>query len=61
MCPVIDVGDGQFRVMIWSSTAGLHQLRVLADGMDIYGSPFSVCVTEWKRQQLVSFAKGLQV
>ena len=59
VCPVTGVGEGQFRVMIQSSTAGLHQLRVLVDGVDIYGSPFSVCVTEWKRQQLVSFAKGL--
>ena len=59
VCPVTGVGEGQFRVMIRSSTAGLHQLRVLVDGVDIYGSPFSVRVTEWKRQQLASFAKGL--
>ena len=42
--------------MIRFNTAGLHQLRVLVDGVDICGSPFSVCV---KRQQLVNFAKGL--
>ena len=28
-CQVIGVGEGQFKVMIQSSTAGLHQLRVL--------------------------------
>ena len=59
VCPVTGVGEGQFRVMIQSSTAGLHQLRVLVDGVDIYGSPFSVLVTDWKRKQLVSFAKDL--
>ena len=48
VCPVTGVGEGQFRVMIQSSTAGLHQLRVLVDGVDIYGSPFSVRVTDWK-------------
>ena len=48
VCPVTGVGEGQFRVMIQSNTAGLHQLRVLVDGVDIYGSPFSVRVTDWK-------------
>ena len=60
VCPVTGVGEGQFRVMIRSSTAGLHQLRVLVDGVDIYGSPFSVLVTDWKRKQLVNFAKGFR-
>ena len=55
-CPVTGVGEGQFKVMIWSSTVGLHQLRVLVDGVDVYGSPFSVCVVEWRRQKLVKFA-----
>ena len=57
-CPVTNVGEGQFKVMIQSSTAGLHQLRVLVDEVDIYGSPFTVHVVEWKRQNLVRFAKG---
>ena len=48
--PVTSLGEGQYRVMIQSSTAGLHQLRVLVDGVDIYGSPFSVHVTEWRRK-----------
>ena len=48
-CPVNSVGKGQFRVMIRSSTAGLHQLRVLVDEVDIYGSPFSVCVVKWRK------------
>ena len=48
VCAVTGIGEGQFSVMIQSSTAGLHQLRVLVDGVDIYGSPFSVYVTDWK-------------
>ena len=58
-CPVTNVGEGQFKVMIQSNTAGVHQLRVLVDGVNIYGSPFTIRVAEWKRQNLVSFAKGL--
>ena len=49
-CPVTSLGEGQFKIIIRSTTAGLHQLRVLADGVDIYGSPFSVRVVEWKKQ-----------
>ena len=56
VCPVTSVGEGQFKVMIRSSTVGLHQLRVLVDEVDIYGSPFSVHVAEWKRQKLEKFA-----
>ena len=48
--PVTSVGEGQFKVMIQSSTAGLHQLRVLVDGVDIHGSPFSVRVVEWRKK-----------
>ena len=55
-CSVTSLGEGQYRVMIQSSTVGLHQLRVLVDGVDIYGSPFSVCVTEWRRQKLLKYA-----
>ena len=58
-CPVIGVGEGQYKVIIQSSTAGLHQLRVLVDELDVYGSPFTVCVVEWKRQKLETFADGL--
>ena len=58
-CPVIGIGEGQYKVMVQSSTAGLHQLRVLVDEVDIYGSPFTVHVVEWKRQNLVTFADGL--
>ena len=56
-CPVIGIGEGQYKVMIQSSTAGLHQLRVLVDEVNVYGSPFTVRVVEWKRQNLVRFAK----
>ena len=35
-CPVTSIGEGQFKVMIWSTTAGLHQLRLLVDGVDIW-------------------------
>ena len=59
VCPVYAVGDGQFRFTFLSSTAGLYQLRVLVDEDDVYGSPFSVHVVEWKRQNLESFARGL--
>ena len=55
-CPVTSVGEGQFKIMIQSDTAGLyglHQLRVLVDGMDIHGSPFSVRVVEWRKQSYV--------
>ena len=56
VCPVTSVGEGQFKVIIRSSTSSLHQLRVLVDGVDIHGSPFSVHVTEWGRQRLEQFA-----
>ena len=59
MCPVTGVGEGQFSVSIRPFTAGLHHLRVLVDGVDIYGSPFPVGVTEWKMSDFVTFAKGL--
>ena len=59
-CPVASVGEGQYKVMIQSSTSGLHQLRVLVDEVAVYGSPFTVCVIEWKRQNLVRFASGLK-
>ena len=49
-CPVTSVGEGRFKVMIRFTTAGLHQLRVLVDGVDIHGSPFSVRVVEWRRK-----------
>ena len=58
-CPVIGIGEGQYKVMIQSSTAGLHQLRVLVDEVNIYGRPFAVHVVEWKRQKLATFANGL--
>lgn len=54
---VTKVGKCQFKVMIRSSTGGLHQLRVLVDELDVYGSPFNVNVVGWKRTNLVSFAK----
>ena len=57
-CPVTSVGEGQFKVMVHSSTAGLHQLRVLVDEVNVYGSPFAVRVVERKRQKLVTFAEG---
>ena len=57
-CPVIGIGEGQYKVTIQSSTAGLHQLRVLVDEVNVYGSPFTVHVVKWKRQNLVRFAKG---
>ena len=52
-CPVTSVGEGQFMVMIWCGTVGLRQLRVLVDGVDIYGSPFSVRVVEWRKKSCV--------
>ena len=58
MCPVTGVGEGQFRVMIQPSTTGLHQLRVLVDGVDIYGSSFDVGVV--RENNLVTFAKGFK-
>ena len=58
-CPVTSVGEGQFRVMIRSSTAGLHQLRVLVDEVDIYGSPFSVHVVEWRKENSVHYFASL--
>ena len=59
VCSVNGVGEGQFRIMIQPSTAGLHQLRVLANGMDIYGSPFSAFnVGVVREDNLVTFAKG---
>ena len=61
LCPVTSEIEGQFRVKICSNTSGLHQLRVLIHRVDIYGSPFIVNVAEWKRQNLVSFAKGLSL
>ena len=59
MCPVTGVGEGQFSVSIRPFTAGLHHLRVLVDGVDIYGSPFPVGVAEWKMSNFVTFAKDL--
>ena len=57
ICPVTSVGEGQFKVMIQSNSVGLHQLRVLVDGVDIYGSPFSVHVVEWRKiRNLYKFA-----
>ena len=56
-CPVIGIGEGQYKVTIESSTAGLHQLRVLVDEVNVYGSPFTVRVVKWNRQNLVRFAK----
>ena len=56
-CPVTSVGEGRFKVMIRFTTAGLHQLRVLVDGVDIHGSPFSVHVVEWrKKNDVYNFA-----
>ena len=57
--PVIGVQEGQFKVKIRSSTVGLHQLRVLVDGVDVYGSPFNVNITGCKRTNLVGFATNL--
>ena len=53
ICPVTSVGEGLFKVMIQFTTAGLHQLRVLVDGVDIHGSPFSVCAVEWRKKNYV--------
>ena len=60
VCPVTGVWEGQFKVMIESTAVGLHQLRVLVDGVDIHGSPFSVHVTEWKKQDLVRLAEDFR-
>ena len=57
VCPVT-AGEGQFRVMIQPSTTGLHQLRVLVDGVDIYGSPFNIFNCVLREDNLVTFAKG---
>ena len=59
VCPVTGVGEGQFSVSIRPFTAGLHHLRVLVDGVDIYGSPFPVGVAEWKMLNFATFAKDL--
>ena len=50
-CPVTSVGNGRFKVIIRSNTTGLHQLRVLVDGVDIHGSPFDVRVVEWRKKK----------
>ena len=56
-CPVTSVREGWFKVMIRFTTVGLHQLRVLVDGVDIHGSPFSVHVVEWrKKNDVYNFA-----
>ena len=61
VCPMTGVGRGQFLVMIQPSTAGLHQLRVLVDGVDRYGSPFNAFdVGVIKEDNLVTFAKGFK-
>ena len=61
VCPVTGVGRGQFRVMIQPNTTGLHQLRVLVDGVDIYGSPFNAFnVGVVREDNLVTFAKGFE-
>ena len=61
VCPVTGVGRGQFWVMIQPSTTGLHQLRVLVDGVDIYGSPFNAFnVGVVREDNLVTFAKGFE-
>ena len=60
VCPVTGVGEGQFSVSIQLFAAGLHHLRVLVDGVDIYGSPFPVGVTEWKMSNFATFVKGLK-
>ena len=61
VCPVTGVGKGQFRVMIQPSTTGLHQLRVLVDGVDIYGSPFNAFdVGVVREDNFVTFAKGFK-
>ena len=49
-CPVTSVGEGQFKVMVRSGTVGSYRLRVLVDGVNIYGSPFSVHVVEWRKK-----------
>ena len=60
VCPVTGIGEGQFSVSIQPLTAGLHHLRVLVDGVDIYGSPFPVDVAEWKMSNFENFAKDLE-
>ena len=57
--PVTAVGKCQFKVLIQSSTGGPHKLRVLVDGLDVYGSPFDVNVARSKRTNLVRFTKEL--
>ena len=52
-CPVTSVGEGQFKVMVRSGTVGSYRLRVLVDGVNIYGSPFSVNVVEWRKKSNV--------
>ena len=61
-CPVTSIGGGQFMIIIPSgttSTAGIWKLNVIVDKHSIYGSPFSVRVDEWKRNDLVIFSKAV--
>ena len=60
VCPITTVGESQFKVMFQSNTIGLHQLRLLVEGVDIYGSPFSVHVAKWKRHDLVRLAEDFR-
>lgn len=55
VCPITGLGKGKFKVMIHPYTAGHYQLKVSVDGMDVYGSPFSIKVSKWKRKGLVRF------
>ena len=59
MRPVTGIGEGQFSISIRPLTAGLHHLRILVDEVDIYGSPFTVGVAEWKMSNFATFAKNL--
>ena len=58
VCPVTGVRGSQFSVSIQPFATGPHHLRVLVDGVNIYGSPFAVHVTEWNMSNFVTFAKG---
>ena len=62
-CPVRAVGRDQYRVMIHPLSDLQHQLRVQKDGVDIYGSPFTVQVLSLpkiREKNLTEFASGLK-
>ena len=60
VCLFTDAGEGQFCIKIQSNTSGQHQLRIAVDGMDVYGSPFTVAVSMWRRTDFTTFVDGLR-